>query len=259
MATWRPEMDFAARLAREAGQATLRYFQKGFQTRFKSDASPVTEADLEAERLIRSRIRERFPRDGVLGEEGGEQAGDSGRRWIVDPIDGTKSFVQGVPLFAVLVALEDQGEPVVGAVYLPGLDELVVAARGEGCWWNDGRARVSAVARLEDACAVTTSHRNFERASPSRAAFRERVASGVRLFRGWGDAYGYVLVATGRAELMIDPVINPWDIAPMLPILEEAGGRFSDFGGRRQLQVRDALGTNGLVHEQILRLVPDPS
>ncbi len=245
------EMELAARLAREAGELTLRHFQKGVETRWKPDASPVTVADVEAEKLIRRRLHESFPDDGIVGEEEGERAGTSGRTWVIDPIDGTKSFIQGVPFYAVLIALEAGGEPVVGAVYLPALDELVHAARGAGCHWNGVGANVSTVRRLEEACVVYTSARNFER-GPGGTVVRERVERATRVMRGWGDAYGYVLVATGRAEVMLDPVINRWDIAPMIPILEEAGGRFTDWSGRRGSLVASGVGTNGLLHEEVL-------
>lgn len=249
------EMEFARDLVVEAGEVTLRYFQRGVATEWKKDATPVTVADIEAENFIRQRLAAEFPLDGVLGEEKGEQTGSSGRVWIIDPIDGTKSFIQGVPLYGVLLALEDNGESVVGAIGLPGLDEVVFAARGEGCWWNDHRAKVSAVDVLSESCIAYTSFMSFETVSPQGGAIRERLAKSARLLRGWGDAYGYALVATGRAEAMIDPIISPWDIAPMLPIMEEAGGRFSDWLGTRGGRVKNAVASNGRLHDDILAIL----
>ncbi|MBI4584987.1 MAG: histidinol-phosphatase [Planctomycetes bacterium] len=248
------EMEFAARLAEEAGAITLRYFQKGIEAQWKADATPVTIADLEAEKLIRERIRREFPQDGILGEEEETIPGTSGRQWIVDPLDGTKSFLQGVPLYGVLIALEGPEGPVVGAIGLPAVREILYAARGEGCFWNGRKARISAVAELKDACLVYTSFRNFDKAGPRFAAAFERLAGAARICRGWGDAYGYALVATGRAEAMLDPVINPWDIAPMIPILEEAGGTFTDWDGRRTIRSGNGLATNGRLLEAILKL-----
>ena len=249
------EMEFARDLVNEAGAVTLRYFQRGVETQWKEDATPVTVADVEAENLIRQRLAAEFPRDGVLGEEKGEQAGSSGRVWIVDPIDGTKSFIQGVPLYGALLALEENGEAVVGAIGLPGFDEVIFAARGEGCWWNDRRTSVSEVDALSDACIVYTSFAGFETVSPRGGAVRDQLAQSARLLRGWGDAYGYALVATGRADAMIDPTISPWDIAPMSPIMEEAGGRFSDWLGTRGSRVKNAVASNGLVHDEILAIL----
>ena len=254
MADFQEELEFATRLAREAGELILRYFQTGVETRWKADASPVTIADLEAEALIRRRLEEAFPADGILGEEEAEKAGTSGRTWVVDPIDGTKSFIQGVPLYSVLIALEEEGTPVVGVVCLPGLDEIVCAARGHGCYWNGRRASVSAVAAVGDACLVYTSARSFDDV-PGGAGAWKRLAGASRGMRGWGDAYGYVLVATGRAEVMIDAVVNPWDIAPMTPILEEAGGSFTDWSGHRGSRVKNGVATNGDLHNVILGLI----
>ncbi|MFH1569327.1 MAG: histidinol-phosphatase, partial [Gemmatimonadota bacterium] len=233
----------AADAAWRAGKIVMRHYQSGLVPEQKADASPVTIADRESERAIRQQLKAAFPDDGVMGEEHGELVGQSGRRWIIDPIDGTKSFVQGVPLFGVLIGLEVGDAAVVGAVYLPALDELVCAASGHGCWWNGRRVRTSPVAELGSACVCYTSSRSF--ATQGRAAAFDRVASRSRLVRGWGDCYGHILVATGRAEVMLDPVMNPWDCAPLQPILTEAGGTFTDWRGTATIHGGDAVSTNG--------------
>lgn len=251
----RKELDFAAALAREAGGLALAHFRRGVRPEWKADASPVTVADLEAEALIRRRIAEAFPGDGILGEEQGEREGTSGRRWIVDPIDGTKSFIQGVPLWAVLIGLESGDDQLVGAVYLPALGELVCAARDEGCFWQDRPARVSSVEAVGNACFLYTSHRNFDLAGKRGVRARQRLVESARIVRGWGDAYGYVLVATGRAEGMFDPIINPWDIAALVPILEEAGGHLRDWDGRRSIRSGHCFASNGVLLAPITGLL----
>lgn len=246
----RSRMDFAAEIAWQAGRITLRYFQTGVEPEWKADESPVTVADRKAEKKIRAAIEKVFPEDGIVGEEFGEKPGRSGNRWLIDPIDGTKSFVQGVPLYGVLVAMEGPEEVEVGAVYLPALDEMICAARGEGCWWNGRRAGVSAVHSLEDACLCFTSWTSF--AAQGRSAPWNRLADRARLVRGWGDCYGHILVATGRAEGCFDPIMNSWDCGPLLPILEEAGGTFTDWEGTRTIHGVDAFSTNGHLFPAIM-------
>ncbi|MFW6079826.1 MAG: histidinol-phosphatase [Gemmatimonadota bacterium] len=219
-------LEFAVEVAWRAGRATLAHFQTGTTTvETKADRTPVTAADRAAERLARELIDDRFPGDGVLGEEYGAARPNARHRWVIDPIDGTRSFVHGVPLYAVLIALERDGEPVLGVIHMPALDETVFAARGEGCWWDGRRASVSDVARLEDATVVTTDAEAIVAAG--RAAGWDRLRARTGLVRTWGDAYGYALVATGRAEAMLDPVLARWDAAPLGPIVEEAGGVFT--------------------------------
>lgn len=236
-------MEFAVDAAWQAGRITQRYFQTGVEAEWKEDESPVTVADREAETKLRQLIARHFPEDGIVGEEYGVAAGRSGYRWFIDPIDGTKSFVQGVPLYGVLLAREGAEGVDMGCVYMPALDEMVWAGRGEGCWWNGRRARVSTVERLEDACICFTSWRSF--AENDRAAVWNTLAGAVRLQRGWGDCYGHILVATGRAEASFDPIMNPWDCGPLLPILEEAGGTFTDWDGNATIHGKDAFSTNG--------------
>jgi histidinol phosphatase-like enzyme (inositol monophosphatase family) len=249
-ASLRQRLEFAVDAAWQAGKIAGRYFQTAVRPEWKADATPVTVADRESEARLRQLIQQAFPDDGILGEEHGHQPGRSGNRWLLDPIDGTKAFVQGVPLYGVLVAMESPAAVELGVVYMPALDEMVWAGRGEGCWWNGRRAAVSAVARLEEACVCYTDGSSF--AAQGRSAAWERVVQRTRLQRGWGDCYGHVLVATGRAEASFDPVMNPWDCAPLLPILEEAGGTFTDWRGRATIHGADAVSTNGLVYVSVM-------
>ncbi|HEV2764860.1 MAG TPA: histidinol-phosphatase [Pyrinomonadaceae bacterium] len=249
-------LDFAVRIARGAGEITLRYFRKEFTPERKADGSFVTVADREAESYLREQIRREFPEDAVLGEEEGESAGASGRRWILDPIDGTYSFVHGVPFYGVLVGVEVGGEAAVGVVNAPALGEMLYAARGHGCFLNGRPARVSQTPTLEQALMLTTSFRLFEQnhTSDIAADLQRRTANA----RTWGDCYGYVLVATGRADLMLDPVMNPWDCAPLLPILEEAGGTFTDWRGQRTIYGGHAVATNGLLFQEVMEILRPP-
>jgi histidinol-phosphatase len=238
-------LEFAVEIARGAGEITLQHFRRQPETSRKSDGSFVTIADRQAESYLRQRIAERFPDDGILGEEEGESEGTSGRRWILDPIDGTFAFVHGVPLYGVLIAVEIEGELSVGVVNMPALGEIVSAARGVGCFFNGEPVRVSATAELKDALLLSTSF----------VGATERLEARARVSRTWGDCYGYVLVATGRADVMVDPVMNLWDCAALLPIMEEAGGTFTDWRGVRTADGGNAIATNGRLFEEVMSVV----
>jgi histidinol phosphatase-like enzyme (inositol monophosphatase family) len=242
-------MQAAAEVARLTGDAALKHFRTTLNVETKGDGSPVTIADREAEQVARAWLAERFPSDAILGEEFGGAPAGAGRRWIIDPIDGTKSFVHGVPLWGTLIAVCDGTDVLAGAAYFPATGELICAAPGEGCWWNDSRTQVSSVSVLRDATALTTDARFSDQIS-RREGWRE-LSERVFLARTWGDAYGYLLVATGRAEVMIDPVMNPWDAAPFLPIIGEAGGVFTDWGGQRTAFGGNAIATNAALAVEI--------
>ena len=240
-------LGFAVDAARRAGALTLRWFQyRALEVSTKSDGTPVTAADLAAERLLRELIADRYPDDAVLGEEIDGTAGRSGRTWVIDPIDGTKAFTQGVPLYATLLALVDRHGPAVGVIYLPALDECVSAGRGRGTHWNGKPCQVSSREDLRGGYVCTSGMSYW----PEDALSRVRRA-GARI-RTWGDAYGYALVATGRAEAMIDPECAVWDVAPMSVIISEAGGRFTDTAGIDHWRSGSALGSNNGVHQQLL-------
>ena len=246
-------LEFAVEIARGAGEITLQYFRKQPETSRKSDGSFVTIADRQAESYLRRRIAERFPDDGILGEEEGESQGTSGRRWILDPIDGTFAFVHGVPLYGVLIAVEIDGELSAGVVNMPALGEIVSAVKGLGCFLNAEPARVSSTAELKDALLLSTNFRMCADYGFGRAA--ELLQERARTCHTWGDCYGYVLVATGRADVMLDPVMNLWDCAPLLPIMEEAGGTFTDWRGVRTADGGNSIATNGALFEEVMEIV----
>jgi len=235
-------MEAALDVARLASLVALRYYKQDLAVETKDDGSPVTLADRAAEQLAREWIHARFPADGVLGEEFGETPGASGRRWILDPIDGTKSFVRGVPLWGTCVAVCEGEDVLAGAAAYPAVSEFIAAAPGEGCWHNGVRCRVSTTASVGEATVLVTDDRNFP--SADRRAGWDLLSRQAAVSRGWGDCYGYLLVATGRAEVMVDPILNPWDAPPFLPIIEEAGGVFTGWTGRRNAFAGDAIATN---------------
>jgi histidinol phosphatase-like enzyme (inositol monophosphatase family) len=229
-------------VAEAASRTAIRYFQRPLDVEQKPDGSEVTDADRAAERTARDWLEVRFPHDTVVGEEFGTIVRDGARRWYIDPIDGTKTFVRGVPFWGAMVAVEEHGVVMAGAISCPAAGESVAAALGEGCWHNGRRARVSDVASLADAAILVTDARFVSH--PARAERWASLASRVALARTWGDCYGYVLVATGRAELMADDRLSPWDAAPLGPIIGEAGGVFTDWRGRPDAPSRDGLATN---------------
>ncbi len=248
-------LEFATRTAYEAGTLTLGYFGTGLaRPEFKEDDTPVTAADREAERLIRESIRSRYPGHGIVGEEFGDEEGaETSHRWIVDPIDGTKAFVRGVPLYAVLIGLEIDGVCEVGVAYFPALDSMLCAATGEGCFLNGRRTRVSKTQRLGDGIVCFTDAKGFEKYG--REAEWRRVLSVAGEARGWSDAYGHALVATGGADLMLQPALNPWDAAPFPPILREAGGYFGDWSGNETIHAGEGISTTQTLLPEILDLV----
>jgi myo-inositol-1(or 4)-monophosphatase len=247
-------LDFAAETAYVAGRLTLGYFQTGLRADYKGDQTPVTEADRQAEERIRGRIEKRYPHHAIVGEEyGTKEAEEATHRWFIDPLDGTLSFIHGVPLYAVLIGLEIEGSVQVGAAYFPALDEMICAASGEGCWWNGRRARVSDVPTLNQAVVTFTGPTNFSKYG--RSEEWERIKRAAYYCAGWTDAYGYLLVATGRAEVTLDPVMETWDCGPFPPILSEAGGYFGDWQGNTTIYGREALGTTKRLLPEVLRVL----
>jgi histidinol phosphatase-like enzyme (inositol monophosphatase family) len=232
-------------LARLAGASALRHFRREIAVERKQDGSPVTIADREAERDAREWIARRFPGDAILGEEFGASPGTSGRCWLIDPVDGTRSFVRGVPLWGSLVAIVDHDTVLAGAAVYPAVGEELAAAPGQGAWHNGRRARVSPVSELSDATVLVTDERGFRDPGARRAW--HRLAGQAGTARTWGDCYGYLLVATGRAEVMVDARLNPWDAACFVPIIAEAGGTMTDLRGTGGWNLPDAIATNAAI------------
>ena len=242
-------LEFAVELAERAGRLALRYYRTEVEVERKADDSPVTAADREIERLLRAEVERRFPGDGIIGEEYGMTRAAARRVWMFDPIDGTRTFVRGVPFFGTMIALVEAGEPLLGVIHLPALGETVCAARGEGCHSNGARARVSAVRDLDRALVVTTDSEMLSR-GPWAAGW-DRVRRHAGLCRTWGDCYGYALVATGRAEAMIDSALNVWDAAAIFPIIEEAGGVVTDLEGLRRHDGGHLIATNAALSKTL--------
>lgn len=251
-----PYLDFAVSLAYRAGKITLGYFNTGVHVNIKENNDPVTIADHEAENFIRREIEREYPGHAIIGEEFGTSNGNNSPfRWTIDPIDGTKSFIRGVPLYGVLIGLEIEGIIRVGAAYYPALDEMLCAADGLGCWWNSRRARVSDISEISQACVVTS---DFQKLGEKDASLVEHFANQKALLRTWGDAYGYLLVATGRAEVCIDPFLDIWDYGPYPVILREAGGYFGAWSGEEGHTRGDALACNAALKPKVMELMRRP-
>jgi histidinol-phosphatase len=243
-------LKFAQETAYQAGCVTLEYFNRGIRHDTKADGSPVTIADRKAEELVRAAVEQRFPTHAVLGEEYGLSRAGASLRWIIDPIDGTKAFIHGVPLYGVLLGLEIEGTVEVGVAYFPALNEMISAASGSGCWWNGRLARVSPVERLDEAVVCFTDVGSYWK-NGRREPF-ERLGRQASIRAGWSDAYGYLLVASGRAEVALDPVMAVWDCGPFPPIFREAGGYFGDWKGNPTIYGGEALATNQALLPQVL-------
>jgi histidinol-phosphatase len=265
-------MPAVAELARIAGDIALGYFDQARRSRlpieYKGDGSPVTVADRNAEAAARDWVDRHFPQDGFLGEESGAVRSGAQRRWIVDPIDGTKSFVRGVPLWGTLVAVAEGEAVLAGAINCAGAGEMVVAALGQGCWWNGSRCAVSTEHQLARATVLATDERfpqvSVEVGASEAARIQEqdrrwngwrRVAERAAIARSWGDCFGYLLVATGRAEVMLDAVMAPWDTAALWPVVTEAGGVFTDWRGAATAFGGSSVATNAVLATEVRALL----
>lgn len=251
--------DFAVQIAKEAGDLTLQYFDcPDLVVERKSDGTPVTAADKGAEELLRKRIAEAFPQDAILGEEFSDKEGTSGYRWILDPIDGTKSFIHGVPLYSTLIGIEQNKTPIIGVIWLPALDKGVWAEKGSGAWQKHPKcenllpAKVSQINSLSEALFLTSEVKTFDQVG--RRDVYNIMEQKCYLTRTWGDAYAYYLVATGRADLMIDSEMSPWDAGPLLTILEEAGGHFTDWQGHSTIYGYEGIATNNALFQSVLEV-----
>lgn len=239
--------------AQDAGRVTLRYFRNETQASFKADGSPVTQADLEAEQLIRERLQRDLPGHDIIGEEHGEDLSGSSFRWYVDPIDGTKAFVRGVPSYAVLLGLEIDGRIEAGVAHFPALGETLWARNGSGTFLNGRRVQVAQTRQLSEATLAFTDVGNF-RPHGRQEAF-ERLIQATQVRAGWSDAYGHSLVASGRIELMLDPAMSAWDCGPFPVLLREAGGYFGSWSGQEGIHHQEAISTTATLFDEVLKVI----
>lgn len=245
----------AIQAAQAAGEIAMKYYRGGFQVTIKPDQTPVTQADREAEQAVKTVLRRAFPDHGFLGEEWGEE-GPKDRRWIIDPIDGTKNFIRRVPIWAVLIALEEAGEVTAGVVFNPASGEMFWARKGDGAWADGERIRVSDYGRLDEATLLHADLRLLREAGYWEPFVR--MVDACRRTRGFGDYYGYGLVASGKAEIYLETDLKPWDSAPVKILVEEAGGRLTDFSGAPSIYTGTVLATNGHLHDAALALLARP-
>jgi histidinol-phosphatase len=250
---WRSRYDVMITAAQAAGKVALSHFDRDVTVEWKADESPVTVADREAERTLRGIVNSAFPDDGFLGEEFGNTAGTSGYRWIIDPIDGTRCFVRNIPHWATLVGLEFKGEIIAGVAYSPADNQFFRALRGEGTFKNDKRVHVSDVPKLDQALASYSGYQYFQKAGKEKQFLA--VLRGVDRARGFGDYYGFTLLAQGSIDLMVDYGVHIWDIAGLKVIVEEAGGRFTDWDGGNDLERPDCVASNGKFHDEALAIL----
>ncbi len=244
-------LDSAVEVARSGGAVTTKWFRhNALEVESKTDGTPVTEADRAAEHVIRDHIDAISPEATIIGEEHGSDPGTSDLTWYVDPIDGTKAFMRGVPLYATLIAVDDEFGPAVGVIYIPATEEIVYAGRGLGCFTQDGPARVNLLDSLEGAFITTSSSSRWY------DGVYERVRKSGATMVGWGDGYGFLMAASGRIDAMVDLCGgNVWDFAPMRVIMNEAGGRFSARDGSNSIETRDGIASNGLIHRELLEVI----
>ncbi len=250
-------LQFAIDIARSAGRRICEHFSTGTPVERKADDTPVTVADREAERWLRAKIQQRYPDDGIVGEEHGDRLGSSEYRWILDPIDGTKSFIAGVPLFSTLVAVQQNERSLLGVIELPALDRRVWALLGSGAFAQHGNrppvaTRVAGAPQLADGLYVTSEVRSF--AERGAASVHQALEQRSWYARTWGDGYGYYLVATGQALLMVDPILNLWDAAALLPVIVESGGVFCDWQGKARVDAGESIATTPAIAQEVLAI-----
>lgn len=246
-------LNAVAEVATLAGDFALSHYRKSLDIVFKQDGSPVTVADRGAEQLAREWIGARFPDDGIMGEEFGDIRPDAKRRWIIDPIDGTKSFIRRVPLWGTLIAVAEGDTVLAGCACFPAIAETVVAALGEGCFWNGAPCGVSSRETISGSTVLITEDRFLNR--NDRAKAWQVLAAQADVVRTWGDCYGYLLVATGRADVMLDDIVAPWDTAALYPIITEAGGVFTDWRGNPTPFGGDVIATNAALADSVRQIL----
>ncbi len=246
---------FAVDVAKAGGAETLTYFRKKFDVIRKEDDSPVTVADRQAEQTMRGLINQKFPEHGIIGEEYGTEKKDASVKWILDPIDGTIGFVHGIPLYTTLIGITIDDEPVIGVIYAPFMDEMVYAWKGGGCFFNGERTSVRPLDKLESASMMTSDVKYFDEFGYKNSF--HALMNRVKTYRTYGDAYGHLMVATGRADIMLDPVLNIWDAAALLPVITEAGGSFTDLQGNARIDGGNGFSCHPDWKETILNIIKE--
>jgi myo-inositol-1(or 4)-monophosphatase len=253
MSKYQEYLEFAKLLAVKSGALISEYFgSRDVETQIKADQTPVTIADREAELLIRKMINNRFPTHGIIGEEFGNEREDADYVWLVDPIDGTKSFTSAVPLFGTVVCLRHKGEAVMGMVHQPNLNQILLGD-GETAWLNDKVVSVRKTSRIEDAVLLTSDPINPGRYK-GESKWNQLVGK-VKLYRTWGDCYGYLLVASGWADIMVDPIVAPWDFQAMIPIIRGAGGCITNWEGEDPQKGNSVIASNKILHRKVIDLL----
>lgn len=238
-------------IAREAGKSTLNYFQKSFDLEFKDDETPVTNADREAEQIIRDLVSRKYPDHGIIGEEFGSDGEDKEVVWVIDPIDGTQSFIHGISMYTTLIGILIQGEPEIGIIYAPALNEMLTAGIGIGAHLNGNQCKVRSCNELKRASFLSTDIEHVRKHN-FNSVF-EVLLNKTRIHRTWGDAYGHLMVATGRADLMFDPILSIWDAAALLPVVKEAGGSFTDVHGNETIQTGNAISCSPGIRDAVIK------
>ena len=247
-----PDLTLALVLADAADAITMKHFRSAsLAVRTKIDMTPVSEADEAVERAIRETLAKERPDDGIVGEEFGV-SGNAERRWIIDPIDATKNYVRGIPVFATLIGLEEAGRIIAGVVSAPALGRRWWASRGEGAFCNGAPIHVSRIATLEESHVTYGSITDYDEYGGTEGMLA--LIRGCSRARGFGDFWMHMLVAEGAVEIAIEAIVNTWDMAPVQVIVEEAGGRFSDLRGNARIDGGNSLSTNGLVHDAVLEM-----
>ncbi len=242
----------AEAIARAGGRSTLNYFKRSFDLEFKEDQSPVTNADREAEQIIRDQIKRKYPEHGIIGEEYGEDGEGREVVWVIDPIDGTQSFIHGVPFYTTLIGILVEGVPKAGVIYAPALNEMVSAAAGSGAFLNGSECKTRNCNDLAQATFLSTDVENVKKYHFTDTF--DELLKKTRIHRTWGDAYGHLMVATGRADLMFDPILSIWDAAALLPVVTEAGGSFSDVEGVETIKSGNAISCTPGIRENVLNV-----
>lgn len=243
---------FIKHLASGSGKIIKRYYRVPINVDTKEDDSPVTIADKKAEEFLRETIMKEFPDHGIIGEEFGETNPDADYKWVLDPIDGTKSFISGTPLFGTLIALLKNSNPILGAINFPILDELLIGDNITAAL-NDKSVKVRNRTGISEAVLLTTDIKSYERYQSRKAL--DNLISKVKMLRGWGDCYGYYLVASGYADIMIDPIMSVWDTMALIPVIRGAGGIITDFKGNDPVKGTSIVAASPDIHSKVIEVL----